>query len=133
MVSEFIDAAQAVSDVQGAVEAARKRQPIGFIRAFIALFMGTIGIFFFVVPGLVAMWSFERWMNGRSERPVAAMAVGLVVTGAILYLILLVPLAVLDPSAASTFSTPWIIVDLAVTLVLTFQLGRYVFRTPAAA
>ena len=133
MVSEFIDAAQAVSDVKGAVEAGRKRRPIGFVRASIALFMGTTGIFFFVVPGLVAMWSFERWMNGRSERPVAAMAVGLVVTAAMLYLILLIPLAVVDPSAANAIGTPWTVVALAVTLVLTVQLGRYLFRTPAAA
>lgn len=130
-MQQFFDVAQAVSDTKDAAEATRLRKPIGFWRAFIALFMGAgVGIFLIVLPGLVAMWSFRRWMEARSQRPVAALAVGLVTTTIVMFLLLMVPVAVFEESWSAGIIRAWQVGAIAISLVGGYFLARYLFASP---
>lgn len=120
-----------VSSVQDAADAARdaqRRKKIGFWRAAVAI----VGVFWTaagILPGIPAMMSINRWMKGRSSRPVVAMVMGLV-TLALLAALLVVGLFVLlfgeDPPNTAVAVGRTGLAALAAGATLWF-LGRYLF------
>jgi hypothetical protein len=126
-----------VSSVQDAADAARdaqRRKKIGFWRAAVAI----VGVFWTaagILPGIPAMMSINRWMKGKSSRPLVAMVMGLV-TLALLAALLVVGLFVLlfgedPPNTAVTVGRTGL-AALAAGATLWF-VGRYLFARTSVA
>ena len=78
-MTDIFDIAQVVSDTKDLVDTgadARRRKPIGFWRAAIAIGAGALWIVPGIVLGIPVMISANRWMKGKSRRPLVAMIFG---------------------------------------------------------
>lgn len=80
-MADIFDIAQVVSDTKDLVDTgadAQRRKPIGFWRAMIAIGAGALWIVPGIIPGIPVMISANRWMKGKSRRPLVAMIFGFI-------------------------------------------------------
>ena len=122
------DVVSSVQDAADAAKDAQRREKIGFGRAAVAI----VGVFWTaagILPGIPAMMSINRWMKGRSSRPLVAMVMGLV-TLALLAALLVIGLFVLvfgeDPPNTAVAVGRTGLAAIAAGATLWF-LGRYLF------
>lgn len=80
-MTDIFDIAQVVRDTKDLVDTgadAQRRKPIGFWRAMIAIGAGALWIVPGIIPGIPVMISANRWMKGKSRRPLVAMICGFI-------------------------------------------------------
>lgn len=134
-MTDIFDIAQVVSDTKDLVDTgadAQRRKPIGFWRAMIAIGAGALWIVPGIIPGIPVMISANRWMKGKSSRPLVAMICGFITVVFLAFWIVSMLLALAVESVvghAVGATAGYVLVGIggAVGLAVAWFVGRYLF------